>query len=248
MLRWRAALVGRAGGTEELGVLDRIRARGYRAPRLSLDTPRGLGQVLRLHGDASGTELLMELKARRSRSAVPGLEVIDVEWLRLQNPRSAFSPARPQLPGQQHPGLGILRDIVSWLIIVCERQRLDGITFVPSQYYMAAVGYRHLKFLDPVVQGRFEALRQVLRGMRIAKANRAVESGAVVDEATGEPVRWVPSPGVLAVSAELRRRVDGQEYRSAALRARREARFALRDLPAEGHAVIPDPPTKPTLP
>ncbi len=233
---------------EELGVLDRIRARGYRAPRLSLDAPRGLGQVLRLHGDAKRSELLMELKAGRSRSAVPDLEVIEVEWLRLQDPRAMFTPARPQLPGQHYPGLGILRDVVGWLIIVCERLRLDGIAFVPSQYYMAAVGHRHLKFLDPEVQGRFEALRHAVRSLRIAHANRAVEAGAVVDDTTGEPVRWLPALGVLPVSDDLRDRVHNSTYRDAVRRARRAARFVLRDLPVDAPPLGSDPPTKPTLP
>jgi acetoin utilization deacetylase AcuC-like enzyme len=232
----------------ELGVLDRIRARGYRTPRLSLDAPRGLGQVLRLHGDARRSELLMELKAGRSRSAVPNFEVIEVEWLRLQDPRAAFSSARPQLPGQHHPGLGILRDVVGWLIIVCERLRLDGIAFVPSQYYMAAVGYRHLKFLDPQAQGRFEALRRALRSLRISQANHALETGGVFDEGTGAPVRWVPALGVLPVSDELRRCVHDRKYRDAVADARRAARFVLRELPSGHPQIIPGTPTKPTLP
>jgi hypothetical protein len=189
----------------------------------------------------------MELKASRSRGAVPNFEVIEIEWLRLQDPRGTFSPARPQLPGQQHPGLGILRDLIGWLIIVCERLQLDGIAFVPSQYYMAAVGYRHLKFLDPEVQGRFEALREVVRPLRIARANHAIDSGAVIDEETGQPVKWQPLPSVLAVSEPLRRRVNNEEYRTAVHRARQRARYVLRDIRPE-IPVVPDPPRKPTLP
>ena len=233
---------------EELGILDRIRARGFRSPQLSLDAPRGLGQVLRLHGDTSRTELLLELKATISRSVVPDFEVIEVDWLRLQDPRAAFSTAKPQLPGQLHPGLGILRDLAGWLMVVCERMRLDGVAFVPSQYYMAAVGHRHLKFLDPEVQGRFEALRQLLRSLRISQANDAIDRGWVVDERTGEPVPWQPSPSVLAVSRELQNQVSSPGYREAVERARRSAHFVLREVPPDPRVVTTGPATKPTLP
>jgi hypothetical protein len=40
----------------------------------------------------------------------PALEISVVEWLRLQNPAKAFSSSRPQLPGQDYPGLGCARE------------------------------------------------------------------------------------------------------------------------------------------
>jgi len=214
---------------EELGILDRIRSRGFRQLTLSLDAPRGLTQVLRLHGDRERSELLMELKATRSRSVVAGLEVIEVEWLKLQNPRAAFSATRPQLPGQDHPGLGILRDVAGWLVVVSEKLRLDGIAFVPSQYYMAAVGYHHLRFLDPATQGRFQALRDALRPLGIARANLAITAGLVIDEATGAPFTWQPAVTVLPVSAGLRQCVSNARYRAEVEEVRVRTRFRLRE-------------------
>jgi acetoin utilization deacetylase AcuC-like enzyme len=214
---------------EELGILDRIRSRGFRQPVLSLDAPRGLHPVLRLHGDQERTELLMELKASRSRSIVPGMEVLEVGWLKLQNPRAQFTHARPQLPGQDYPGLGILRDVAGWLVVVCEKLRLDGIAFMPAQYYMAAVGYHHLRFVEPAAQGRFEALRDTLRSLGIGRGNRAIVAGAVLDEVTGETYTWVPSVTVLAVSPELQRSVSSPEYRAAVERVRATTRFRLRE-------------------
>ncbi len=214
---------------EELGILGRIRSRGFRRPVLSLDAPRGLNPTLRLHGDEERTELLMELKATRSRSVVPGMEVIEVGWLKLQNPRAQFTYARPQLPGQDHPGLGILRDVAGWLVVMCEKLRLDGIAFMPSQYYMAAVGYHHLRFVDPAAQGRFEALRDALRSLGIARANQAIAAGAVIDASAGEPLRWEPSLTVLPVSPRLQEAVSSAEYRAAVERTRAGTTFRLRE-------------------
>lgn len=233
---------------EELGILDRIRARGFRHPIISLDAPRGLGPVLRIRADTDRRELLMELKASRSRSVVPGFEVLDVNWLRLQNPRAEFSTQRPQLPGQQHPGLGILREVAGWLVVVAEQLEVDGIAFVPAQYYMAAVGAHHLKFLEPRAQGRFEALRQALRALGVARANLAIEAGAVVDDRSGEPVRWEPSVTVLPVSDRLRAVVTSREYREAAEQARASVTLRVTELPENPPGAPPSPPTRPTLP
>ncbi len=212
---------------EELGILDRIRARGFRRPLVALDATRGLGQVLRIYGDSDRADLLVELKVGRSRTLVPEFEVLEVNWLRLQNPRATFGPTRPRLPGQEHPGLGILREFAGWLVVMAEMLRLDGIAFMPSQYYMAAVGAQHLSFLNPQAQGRFEALRLAVRQLGIARATLAVDAGAVIDDSTGAPVRWEPSVTVLPVSERLRQIVSNPEYRETAAQARAAASFRL---------------------
>jgi acetoin utilization deacetylase AcuC-like enzyme len=205
---------------QQLGFLDHVRSRGFGNPTITLDAPAGLGQTLRIYGNAAHTQLLMELKARRSRSMVPGCEVIEIEWLLLQNPQGEFQEARPQLPGQSHPGLGLMRHVAAWLVVVCERLSLDGIAFVPSQYYMAAVGRRHLKFVDPERQARFEAIRDALAGAELPEANRAVDGGWLEDATTGEIVRWEPAAMVVAVSEKLNDQLTSPAHRDAVRRAR----------------------------
>jgi acetoin utilization deacetylase AcuC-like enzyme len=214
---------------ERLGVLDSIRARGFPNLTVTLDAPSGLGTVLRVLGTPERRDLLLELKASRSRSIVPGFEVLEIEWMLLQNPRGAFTARRAQLPGQSHPGLGMLREVAAWLIVVCEELRLDGIAFVPSQYFMAAVGHRHLQFIDSVRQARFEAIREALGGSRLAMANNLLNNGNVLDRATGAPVYWEPAPMVLPASDRLRASVTGDPHRAKVERARARLSFALRD-------------------
>jgi acetoin utilization deacetylase AcuC-like enzyme len=213
---------------QQLGFLDHVRSRGFGHPSITLEAPAGLGQTLRIYGDPSHTDLLLELKAGRSRSMVPGYEVIEIEWLLLQNPRGGFSEARPQLPGQSHPGLGLMRHVAAWLVVVCERLSLDGIAFVPSQYYMAAVGRRHLKFAEPASQARFEAMRNALAGVDLSDANRAVDGGRLEDARTGETVRWEPATMVVAVSGKLGAQLTGREYREAVRQALETYDFRLR--------------------
>ncbi|MGD2136366.1 MAG: hypothetical protein PVF27_09405, partial [Gemmatimonadales bacterium] len=145
----------------------------------------------------------------------------------LQNPRASFTVRREQLPGQRYPGLGMLRDVVAWLVLACERLGFDGIAFVPGQYYMAALGTRVLRFVRPEAQAQFEAMRAALDGLELGEANKAVNQGRVVDAKTADPITWIPETMVLPVSEKLRRRLQSEDYRAAVHRARSQLAFIV---------------------
>jgi acetoin utilization deacetylase AcuC-like enzyme len=192
---------------ERVGLLERLRAMGYATPLLELDLDHPGGHTLRLYGGSDRRELLIEMRLRRDRRTLPPAELLAIEWLLLQNPRGRFRDGRPPLPGQRYPGLGLLREIIFFLIIVCERLGLDGIVFVPGHYHIAARGHRYLRFLDPVAEERFCALEAALGGLPLAEADRALEEGRVRDRQTGARASWVPAPMILPVSADLEERL-----------------------------------------
>jgi acetoin utilization deacetylase AcuC-like enzyme len=207
---------------EGFGLLEQIRARGYRHLRVDVDLAEGAGHTLRVFcHDTRNVELLVELRARRSRREIPDHEVLVVEWLLLQHPRSAFTAERPALPGQQHPGLGLLADMLGLLTVVCERHHLDGIFFTVSHYHLALQSRRHLRFLRPDDQARVEALVKALEGIPLAEATRRVEAGELVNALTDEPIGWDPAALVLPVSERLKALLD-DPARETALQAARE--------------------------
>jgi acetoin utilization deacetylase AcuC-like enzyme len=215
---------------ERSGVLAQLRAKGFRSLAVELEPRQATGQTLRVVCHDGRPELLVELRAERSRSAVPGLEVIALEWLLLQNPREDFSARRPRLPGQQHPGLGLLRDFMGWLVAVCEAHGLDGVFFVAAHYHVAMQSRRLVSPLRPADEARLQALARALEGVPLPEATAAVAEGRVVAAATGERTEWAPVATVLPVSDRLRALVSGSEYDQA---VRREAdRFAFRLRPA----------------
>jgi acetoin utilization deacetylase AcuC-like enzyme len=213
---------------ERSGFLERLRARGFPRLALDLELDNPGGETLRIR--APGVEEpLLELRARRDRATVPGLELLRIEWLLLQDPRARFTPERPRLPGQRHPGLGLLQEVMALMVLACDRLHLDGVLFVPAHYHTAAQGRRRLRFLSPQADGRFRALEEALAGLPLPRAAAAVEEGRVIDGATGRPFRWEPAPLLLPVSARAEERVTGEAYEEAA-RAAREA-TSLRLLP-----------------
>jgi hypothetical protein len=193
---------------------------------VDLDAREGPGHTLRILSEDRPGELLVELRADRSRSAVPGMEMISVEWLLLQNPRETFSERRPRLPGQQHPGLGLLRDFMGWLVVVCEAHRLDGIYFVAAHYHIAVQSRRLVRPLHPTDEARLRAIARALEGVPLSAGTSAVEEGQLLDVRTGEPASWEPVATVLPVSRRLLARVSGPDYEAAV--ADEGARFAYR--------------------
>ncbi len=211
---------------ERSGVLAQLRAKGFRSLAVELEARPAPGQTLRVLCHDGRPELLVEMRAERSRAAVAGLEVIALEWLLLQNPREAFSARRPRLPGQQHPGLGLLRDFMGWLVVVCETHGLDGIHFVAAHYHIAMQSRRLVSPLRPADEARLQALARAFSGLPLPEATAAFDTGRVVHADTGEPAQWTPVATVLPVSERLRALVGGTEYDEA---VRREAdRFAFR--------------------
>ena len=189
---------------ERSGFYDRLRDFGFAHPTLDLQLDDPVGDTARIFGDPDHEELLSELRVRKDRRTLQGFELLSIEWLMLQNPRAEFTERRPALPGQKHPGLGMLSDIVALLQVACERLHLDGLIFVPSGFHIATYGRGLMSFVDRRASARYQALRRTLSELPLAQATQALAQGRVVDDDTGEAVTWQPSPMVLATSRKLR--------------------------------------------
>jgi acetoin utilization deacetylase AcuC-like enzyme len=205
---------------ERFGILQQIRARGFKSPFVHLELDHPLGQTLKIFGDPNRGELLVELRVHRNARAVPGFEVLELEWLLLQNPRERFADSRPVLPGQHHPGLGMLPEFFGWLVVLAETLSLDGVLFHPNHYHVAVVSRRHARFLEPRAEALFRALRDLLAGLPLYEASRAVDEGRVLDSGSGKPLQWEGWTMVLPTTGRLRERTEGAAYERAVDEAR----------------------------
>lgn len=168
------------------GVLDHLERLGYRQFRVEFDRT-GAGERVRLRGQAEGVEhVLVEIVLERRR--VAGVEVLYVHWVSLRNPRARFSPARPRLPGQEVPGLGLAREVATILARMAVRLGLWGVVVRPSHYH-TAYAFRHaMTFVDQDRQGRFEALVRDLEGVPLLEATIAMAEGRI--RMNGAPYVW----------------------------------------------------------
>jgi acetoin utilization deacetylase AcuC-like enzyme len=212
---------------ERYGIFDRLREKGFRRLRVELDLEDIFAQTVRVLSDDIPSEPLVELCVRRDAVSIPGMELLRVEWLQLQNPRATFTDTRPALPGQKYPGLGLLRSVVSMLVMACERIALEGLVFTPSHYHLGVQSRTLLHFLEPREEARFRAIRDALDGLSLVEATRALEAGRVRDARTGKPVAWKPVPMVLPTGEGLRTQMSGDSYKTAVERHSGSFSFTL---------------------
>jgi len=196
---------------ERFGILNRLRLLGFRHPTVGIDLEQSLGDTLRIWTGPDRAELVVELRVSRNRRDYPGLELLVVEWLLLQNPRAEFGPYRRPLPGQKYPGLGMLKDMFGFLVMVCEILELDGVYYVPSSYHVVTQSRRLVRFLKPEDEARYEALQELLKRRPLPEASRLIADGQVRDH-TGQTFVWEGWPMVMPVSEELKTRVTGEDY------------------------------------
>jgi len=190
-----------------------------------------MGHTLRVR-DGTSDKALLELRLRQDRAALPGRTLLMVEWLLIQDTGERYEMTRPLLPGQQHPGMGLLRDTAAVLIVVCERLDLDGLAFIPSHHHLARMSRPQARFADPEVEGRFRAMARAVRPLHMAEATTAVEKGRIVDADSGEVMDWQPALMVIPVSVALRGYFNEGEWPARALVAAESQTTRL----------LPDPP------
>ncbi len=231
MLSGSPLFLGRYGrhgvefAAERLGLLEALRRRGFTQLRFDFDLQNPAGETIRLLAGETG-EVLLELRLRIDRNVLAGESLLRIEWLLIQDPRRNFSKERPALPGQRHPGLGLLREVVSLLALVCGDLELDGLVFTPSHYHIAAQTERLFHFVDPKEEARFLDLKDALKEKSLREAARMIDRGELVDTTTQEVFRWEPRPMLLATSHKLRHRLQREHFKRSVTRARRPNRFA----------------------
>ncbi|HET7755007.1 MAG TPA: histone deacetylase, partial [Anaeromyxobacteraceae bacterium] len=166
-----------------LGYLQRI---GYGQFRVEIDRTNP-GERARLYAEAGGEEhIIVELVLQKRR--VAGHDVLYVHWLHMRNPIARFSAARPRLPGQEVPGLGLAREFGELLALIARRLELAGVVFRPAHYHTAFPARHNFRFVDPARQGRFEAMVRDLAAVPLLEVTSAVAQGRVF--MNGERYTW----------------------------------------------------------
>jgi len=172
------------------GIIQFLRRLGYTHPKITLDNNE-VGDRIRICGLANNEEYLL-IECVLEHKNLFGSNMLYVHWLTLRNPRTRFVSKRPQLPGQEVPGLGLARESVELLIRIAKRLYLDGIAFRPSWYHTAYAARYHLRFVNPIHQGQFEAMMRDLSSFPLWEASVAISDGRVF--LNNEPYSWEADP------------------------------------------------------
>jgi hypothetical protein len=146
----------------------------------------------------------------------------------MQNPRARFGPGKPRLPQQTHPGLGLISDVISLMIVICERLKLDGIVFVPSHFHLALKARKHLHFLTVEDRKWFQAVEKAVEHIPLIQATTIVAEGGLRDRGSGDPVEWRPMPMVLALSDRMKQEIEHKDAKKKTTDADEGFEFEIR--------------------
>lgn len=223
-------LFGRFGPEEvrsrlsRAGILEGLALRGYPDPLLLLECEDPADQrVLLFAGAPSRDRILLEarLELRRfhPRKAIgpfseeSQFRILLIHWLGLSDPDRPFTAARPRLPGQQRPGLGLMPQSLALLREIGRELSIDGILDVPDHFHTALFYSRAFRFLEPEAEGRFLAIARDLKGIPLAIASEAIDLGCLIRSDTCEPLPWEPAEQVLPIRGPLRGYLKSDAYR-----------------------------------
>jgi len=151
----------------KFGYFDHLKQVSLTEPIVYLDTSDSFKHRVQINHRIDDKLLLSgEIVMRRSTFKTPPIDelkyppadLLVIEWFLLQNPLKKFTRRRPQLPGQDYPGLGISDIIFEIFYWMAKRIRADGVVLVPNYLHTGIFYGRRFMFINPINQGTLFAL------------------------------------------------------------------------------------------
>lgn len=219
---------------EKFGILPVLKEQGFANPIIIVDPLDPFVQALRIFNEKAVAEnQLAEFRLREATFSHQYLAVgapltmLQIEWLMLQNPRVKFSPERPRLPGQRHPGLGLGKQTVQFLMHLAKAHRLAGVLNFPEFFHNAYLYLEHFYYCNPHLKGMVLALRRDLIELSLAELSWAIDLGCVIDANTSQNYEWQADALVLPLDKKMKKYFSSEEYEQQVFRTLAESRFVL---------------------
>lgn len=218
---------------ERFGILARLEALGYAEPRLTFHIEEGLHHLLLAVKDIEAP--LVDLRLSEESRVVRGLSalgreplaVLVIQWISLQHVRGEFTPERPQLPGQSHPGLGVGRRMYRLLWKIARENGKDAMSAYPMYYHNAVYYLGGFSYLDPRKTGELVALQRDLAALPLATTSDRINCGWLQAATTGEAVDWNPGEMFAPVSRRVGSYFSSRDYKTEVQRAASRYSFIL---------------------
>jgi hypothetical protein len=144
-------------------------------------------------------------------SRIPDL--LQIEWILLQNPKKKFDETRPPLPGQNHPGLGMGDRVMELLIIMAQRLRLEGIVNKPCFFHTAFMFTKEFYFVNPEDQATIYAISKgLLSKYSFYTVSWAAYFNCIYNTISGKELVWNPDYLFLPLSKDFIKYFRSRQY------------------------------------
>lgn len=232
---------------EKYGVYKRFEQIGFGNLRLLMDTRDPYRQRLAIYSvieKLNAGLLLAEIVARRKHVKIESpfpspvadrtFEMLYVEWMCMQDPRKKFTPERPQLPGQNYPGLGGGKIALELIVLACQRLRLSGVLNVPEYFHNAQMYSKALKFVYPECEGKRQAIeRDLLKENNLAAVSWAIDLNCVREN--GKPFKWFIGQQLIPTHSELKKYFRSNQYEALVKQTRERYHYTLDEACRQKH-------------
>ena len=207
---------------EKFGFFEELQKLGLPNGTVNIDLSNAYKHRLQIEHAISGNsylsgEIIMRRGSFNISNIIPDrakpMEFLIIEWFMLQNPVKPFSKRRPQLPGQDHPGLGISTLVYEILYWIGRRIKADGVILVPNYLHTGIFYSRQFLFLDPKKQGLIFACNKLFqKKYKLDQLTWASAEGQLIDLNQGKPHIWNPTPMSIPISPRLKDYFHSGQY------------------------------------
>ncbi len=219
---------------EQYGLASELRKKNIGELSLTLGRIEGQYDVLRVNSSKSPHSLI-EMVAQVAPLAPHVQKLVNtgersflhVKWLRMQNTLLQPPPDKLLLPGQSFPSLGIGREMMVLIMLMCVRLNLDGVLELPERLHNAALYFRRFRFIDPEMQGILTAILRDTVDRNLADLAWGMEAGLLTHVESGKTFRWIPREQVLARTGPVLEFLESEEYRMRAREVMERNHFSL---------------------
>jgi hypothetical protein len=219
---------------EKFELLPALKAQGFSEITLTLEPVDRFVQALKIFAATPSAEnLLAEFRLREvsfshSRLVTEApLRMLQIEWLMLQNPQAKFTAARPRLPGQRHPGLGVAKRALQLLLHLAAEHKLAGVLNFPEFFHNAYFYLEYFYYCDPRLKGIVLALRRDMFELSLAELSWAIYLNCVIDAKTGQTFEWQADALVLPLDEEMKKHFSSAEYEQVVYDTMAASQFVL---------------------
>ncbi len=210
---------------KRIGLIDHLRSIGFSRLIPVLEKDEALVHYLKIyHEEILPDNLLIDLRLSERRfipdetffeegKILSTLDMIVIEWLTLQNPFVPFDADKPQLPGQKTPGLGALQYMMDMMYAVGKDIIRDGFLDIPEHIHGAIMYSTKFIFFNPLHEAMVRAIVRDLSDYSLIDISWGILTGAIIDDATGKSIEYVPSEQIFALSSRLQDYFNSKKYR-----------------------------------
>ncbi len=223
---------------EKTGIFPELRQKGFSEFIIEIVPLEDFQQALKVYHQAATPEnLLSEARLRETyfcpdpsvdeRLAQKRFKMLCIDWLMMQNPYQEFTPERPPLPGQAHPGLGVAKKVLKLLKALSRLHGLAGILNFPEYFHNAYFYRNYFRFYNPAKEANLYALARDLSRLSVADMSWAIEWGCVIDLNNHCRFQWTSDVQILPLDPDIRAYFESKNYQEEMHHCLNEQKFQL---------------------